>query len=186
MQFCPPDYLRRAIKSYRQASESCVSATIALAMATAKYSADLSEENAEKAVANKVADLVEAPDLRSRLLDIAALADEALKQGMTLENIKSQGVLFAVVAARNARKKSGEQVDWKELLDDAKTLTIAKFRAKWNKSEPESPGTQNPANSVAPTVDVKTIVDWLKHAPLKDIRAVVKAANRRLRRTARV
>lgn len=139
----PPEYLRDAHERYHRTSTRQAQLTIALAYAGAKFMQDIATGQAgplpsnwgPKRAAMHVLTSVLSPRLdksiASRLFAIHELGELAVQQGLMLAAVRSQGALFALVAAVHKARRTGEPFSLAEAIDDASSMAISEFRKKY-------------------------------------------------------
>lgn len=139
--FSPPEYVNQAAERYMVCDTDHARRTIALSLAAAEWCQELMAGlygslprtiTGRAIVREFLLRTVQDKGLASRYLAISQLAVLAEAQHLKLDGIRSQGTLFAVLPVIHRANLQGTAVDLAALLDDARQMTIAEFRAKWS------------------------------------------------------
>jgi len=142
-RFQPPNYVSEAADRYIGCGTRHAHATIALSLAAGEWCQEIQsgvygvvpkDTTAQRIVREFLLRRVRDKGLASRYLAIARLAGMAEAQHLKLDGIRSQGTLFAALPIIRRAELDGTPLDLRALLDDASTMTIGDFRAKWNPS----------------------------------------------------
>lgn len=138
-----PGYLQKALDRYQNAATDHARATIRLALSAISYYEEYvvsfhgnvpSGTTAKGFVLNVLTKELPTPFEKSfacRLFAVSELCQHVEQAGLTMDRIRSQGALFALVALVRRAMEKRLSIDLATAVDDASRLTIAEFRRKW-------------------------------------------------------
>lgn len=165
--FQPPSYVSQAADTYIASGTWQVHATIGLALAAGEWRRELEagihgklppESRPVQIVLHYLLQSTRDKSLASRYLAISQLAELAEAQNLTLDGIRSQGTLFAILPVIRRAKSRGIAISLSDVLQDAARMTIAEFRKKWTI-----------ASRLPRPFDLGTVQAWIAATTNRDI-----------------